>query len=146
MLISGRNSDPVAHLVARTETLGLSARAATPLFDGSLVRDGACVVVMGSHEPRFRGLDGSLMGRSLVVVEDVATALLEAGDVIQAIDQAKLNADVLATVRELVLGSVVRKEDRRSTDCFQGHRHVLAGSGGRCGGSGTFHPRARMSS
>ncbi len=45
--------------------------AATPVVDGGWVADGACVVAIGSHEPDRRELDSDLVGRSLVVVEDI---------------------------------------------------------------------------
>lgn len=129
VLVSARNPQRIQELVERVRGIGLSARAAAPhevsgadiivcatsatdpLFDGSLVKDGACVVAMGSHEPEYRELDGALMGRSLVVVEDIATALREAGDVIQAIAEGTLEAGSLTTASQLVLGQTARRED-----------------------------------
>lgn len=129
VLISARNADRINDLVQRTTEFGISARAAQatevgladiivcatsarePLFDGSLVKAGACVIAMGSHEPAARELDGALVGRSLVVVEDVNTALREAGDVIQAIEEQHLSVDDLHTVKNLVLGNIQRRED-----------------------------------
>jgi ornithine cyclodeaminase len=55
------------------------------VFDSGLLRDDVVVVAVGSHEPDARELDGRLLGRASVVVEDVATALREAGDVVLAI-------------------------------------------------------------
>ena len=130
VLISGRTPSRVESLVERTATLGLRARAANsndvanaqiivcatsasePLFDGSEVQDGACVIAMGSHEPAVRELDGALMGRSTVFVEDQATALREAGDVILAISEGTLADDQLVPVRELVNDLVTRSTDR----------------------------------
>lgn len=86
--------------------------APEPLFDGALVRDGACVVAIGSHEPDRRELDGTLMGRAQVVVEDVATALREAGDVVLAIDEGALAASGLITIRQVVTGEVSPATDR----------------------------------
>ena len=59
--------------------------ARTPLFDSTLLTDDVIVIAIGSHEPDARELDGALMGRAQVVVEDVATALRECGDVVLAI-------------------------------------------------------------
>jgi ornithine cyclodeaminase/alanine dehydrogenase-like protein (mu-crystallin family) len=42
-------------------------------------------VAVGSYQPSVRKLDSQLVGRAVVVVEDVRTALSEAGDVILAI-------------------------------------------------------------
>lgn len=98
--------------VAEADIIICATSASTPLFDGSLVCDGACVVAMGSHSPADRELDGSLVGRSLVIVEDVQTALREAGDVVLAIDEGELSRDDLLTLAPLVRGDVRRAADR----------------------------------
>lgn len=97
--------------VARADIVVCATSAPDPLFDGSLVRDGACVVAMGSHETGRRELDAGLMGRSLVVVEDVATALREAGDVVLALEDGTLTEDALVPMRDVVTGAVVRRDD-----------------------------------
>jgi ornithine cyclodeaminase/alanine dehydrogenase-like protein (mu-crystallin family) len=86
--------------------------ARSPLFDSSLLRDDAVVVAVGSHEPDARELDAPLLGRATVVVEDVATALREAGDVVLAIAEGALTAADLVPVRDLVTGAVPPPADR----------------------------------
>ncbi len=86
--------------------------ARSPLFDSSLLRDDAVVIAVGSHEPDARELDAPLLGRATVVVEDVATALREAGDVVLAIAEGALTAADLVPVRDLVTGAVPPPADR----------------------------------
>lgn len=74
-----------------------------PLFDGSLVRDNAVIVAMGSHEPELRETDVTLLRRSTVYVEDVATAMREAGDVIIAVDNGTIDESSLHSLRDLVV-------------------------------------------
>ncbi|WP_298587856.1 ornithine cyclodeaminase family protein [uncultured Kocuria sp.] len=105
-IVAGTTGD-----VARADIVVCATSAPAPLFDGSLVRDGACVVAMGSHESDRRELDAGLMGRSLVVVEDVATALREAGDVVLAVEEGTLAGDALVPVRDVVTGAVARRDD-----------------------------------
>jgi ornithine cyclodeaminase len=69
--------------------------ARTPVFDSTLLADDVVVIAVGSHEPDARELDGSLLGRATVVVEDVTTALREAGDVVLAITEGFLTRDQL---------------------------------------------------
>ena len=71
------------------------------MFDSRLLRDGAVVVAVGSHEPDATELDASLLRRATVVVEDV-----EAGDVVMAIAQGALTPRDLVPVRDVVRGSV----------------------------------------
>jgi ornithine cyclodeaminase len=86
--------------------------ARSPLFDSTLLRDDAVVIAVGSHEPDARELDAALLGRATVVVEDVATALREAGDVVLAIAEGALTADGLVPMRGLVTGAVTPPADR----------------------------------
>ena len=86
--------------------------ARSPLFDSALLRDDAVVVAVGSHEPDARELDAPLLRRATVVVEDVATALREAGDVVLAIADGALSDDDLVPMRNVVTGAVLPPGDR----------------------------------
>jgi ornithine cyclodeaminase/alanine dehydrogenase-like protein (mu-crystallin family) len=87
-----------------------SARA--PLFDAELVADTAVVIAMGSHEPDARELPSALCARATVVVEDVATALREAGDVCMAVDDGALDPQDLVPMAEVVTGRFVPDRER----------------------------------
>ena len=128
--IVGRTPHKVAAAVQELTERGIPAEAGTdadvpeadivvcatsakdPLFDGSLVKDGACVVAIGSHEPDRRELDAALMGRSLVVVEESGAALRECGDVVLAIDEGTLTEADLVGLAPLLRGEVTRRTDR----------------------------------
>jgi ornithine cyclodeaminase/alanine dehydrogenase-like protein (mu-crystallin family) len=98
-------SDPRAALRA-ADIVCCCTTAREPLFDGDLVATGATVVAIGSHEPEAREVDERLVGRSTVVVEARSAALREAGDVIKAIKSGALATGSLATLAELVGGSM----------------------------------------
>ncbi|MFE1079644.1 ornithine cyclodeaminase family protein [Nocardiopsis alba] len=98
--------------VAEADLVVCATSSADPLFDGSMVRDGACVVAIGSHEPDRRELDAALMGRSQVVVEERSAALRECGDVVIAIDEGTLSEDDLLGLAPLVRGELSRRTDR----------------------------------
>ena len=86
--------------------------ARSPVLLSDQVRDDAVVVAVGSHEPDARELDAALVGRSTVVVEDVATALREAGDVVLAIADGALSAPDLLTMSDVVTGRSAVPEGR----------------------------------
>lgn len=98
--------------VADADIIVCATSASRSLFPGSLVRDGACVVAMGSHTPDERELDGGLIGRSQVVVEDVPTALREAGDVILALQENEIVEQDLLALAPLARGEIGRATDR----------------------------------
>ncbi len=98
--------------VEQADIVMCATSAPDPLFDGSLIADGACVAAIGSHEPDRRELPGDLVGRSFVVVEDEETAMREAGDVVLAVQEGKLDRDNLNTLSDLVNSKISRAEDR----------------------------------
>ncbi len=123
VVITGRSAARAEELAERLRTEGVAAMAGSasavaeatiivcattasePVFDGALVGDDAFVVAVGSHERDRRELDGELVGRSQVVVEDVATALREAGDVVMAIEEGHTDAAGLVPLAEMVRGA-----------------------------------------
>ncbi|MBF0817176.1 ornithine cyclodeaminase family protein [Microbacterium paludicola] len=86
--------------------------SAAPLFGSAMVGDRAVIVAVGSHLPDERELDGALLGRSQVVVEDIGTALAEAGDVVMAVEEGHLAPDRLISMADAVRG-VVRLDPSR---------------------------------
>ena len=102
----------VAQVVADSGVVVTATSSGSPVLEGEWVADGACVVAIGSHEPNRRELDSRLVGRSLVVVEDVATALREAGDVVMAIGEGTMTPQALHPMTQLLTGHVTRATDR----------------------------------
>ena len=99
---------PRARDVLRAADVVVCATSArSPLFDAELIADTAVVIAVGSHEPDARELPGALCGRSTVVVEDVGTAVREAGDVCLALAEGALQAADLVPMRDVVIGRVV---------------------------------------
>jgi ornithine cyclodeaminase len=94
--------------VTEADVICCCTTAREPVFDGSLVRDDAVVAAIGSHEPDARELDTGLMRRSAVVVESIATATKEAGDVILA----GLAPESLITIDALIAGTATPAADR----------------------------------
>ena len=98
--------------VEQADVVVCATTARTPLFAGRLLPEHACVVAVGSHEPDARELDAALLGRATVVVEDVATALREAGDVVLAIAEGTLAADDLVPMRAVLADVAAVPADR----------------------------------
>ena len=90
--------------VADADLVVCATTSGDSLFDGRLIQDSACVVAVGSHEPHRRELDANLLGRASVVVEDVSTALREAGDVALAIAEGAVAVSGLLTIADVVTG------------------------------------------
>src|SRR4051812_36072623 len=96
--------------VADVVVCATSAR--TPVFDSRLLSDDVVVIAVGAHEPDARELDARLLGRATVAVEDPATALREAGDVVLAIAEGTLAPGRLVLMRDLVTGAATAPTGR----------------------------------
>lgn len=91
--------------VATADLVLCCTTSATPLFDGSLVPDGATVVAVGSHTPDAREVDTALVARSAVVVESRSAALAEAGDLLIPLAEGAFGAEgIVGNLAELVTG------------------------------------------
>ncbi|MCU1569938.1 MAG: Ornithine cyclodeaminase/mu-crystallin [Naasia sp.] len=136
---AGRIALAEAHLIVCATT------ARTPLFPPDAVRSDAIVIAVGSHEPDARELDGRLLGSASVIVEDIDTALREAGDVILAHRDGLLDTGALLPLKDVVTGAASLQRDRPVV--FKGvgmswqdliiARAVLARSEDQDGGRGT---------
>ncbi|MGY1695342.1 ornithine cyclodeaminase family protein [Geodermatophilus sp. SYSU D00814] len=105
-------SPRAAEALGAADVVVCATSAREPLFDSALLRDDAVVVAVGSHEPDARELDAALLGRATVVVEDVATALREAGDVVLAVAEGALTPARLVPLRDVVTGAAALPADR----------------------------------
>lgn len=106
-------SDPgVGERVAASDVVVCTTTSTVPLFDSDLVGDHAVVVVVGAHEATWREVDGRLLGRSTVVVEDRATALREAGDIVFAVREGHITGDELVPMADVIRGTVAANPGR----------------------------------
>jgi ornithine cyclodeaminase len=105
-------SDEADEAIGSADVVVCATSARTPVLDSGLVRDDTVVVAMGSHEPDARELDSDLLARACVVVEDIATALREAGDVVLAIAEGALTERDLSSMRDVVTGAAEVPTDR----------------------------------
>lgn len=101
--------------VARADIICTCTTSPTPLFAGEQVAPGAHVNAIGAYQPTNRELDGTLLATAQIVVETRASALAEAGDVILAIAEGRLNAADLIELRDVVCGTAGRRTDETVT-------------------------------
>ncbi len=128
--VVGRDRTRLSAFVRRAADAGLDAREGTPrsvadadlvcccttapepLFDGELPPSHCAVVAIGSHRPDAREVDERLVARATVVVESVASALREAGDIVLALEAGACAAEDLNGLDRLVRGEVAVPADR----------------------------------
>jgi len=111
-LVLASGSPAAASAIREADLIVCATSAREPLFDSALVKNTATVIAVGSHEPAARELDAALFARSFVVVETVAAALAEAGDVVLAIGEDAIGADALVPMADMIGGAVNIPVDR----------------------------------
>ncbi|MFD5618615.1 ornithine cyclodeaminase family protein [Streptomyces yangpuensis] len=138
VVVVARNREGAERLVAHARTLRLPARTGTPqdvsdadlvvccttarepLFDGRLVRPGAVVVAVGSHEPTARETDTALVRRAAVYVESRAAALREAGDLLVPEAEGAIGpGHITGTLADLVAGRLPGGGERGCPQLFK---------------------------
>lgn len=86
--------------------------SSTPVFDAELVADDAVVAAVGSHGPGRAELPADLIRRSDIVVEARASAMREAGNLLQARTPHEWADHPIANLADLAAGHVRRTPGR----------------------------------
>jgi len=107
VLVGTAPFDELGSVVAQADVVVCATTARTPVLRSPWVRDGAVVVAVGSHEPGARELPGELLARSTVVVESRDAAFREAGDVVLAVAEGRVDPADVRELAEVVAGGVV---------------------------------------
>lgn len=89
--------------ISSADIIVCATTSRTPMFSSLQVTDSAMVIAVGSHEPDARELDTEFVARSQIVVEDVATARREAGDIVMAESEVGL-------LQVSELGEIIRRQ------------------------------------
>jgi len=106
------HSPRAALAVYRADVIVCATGDGEPLFDSTGTKSDVIVIAVGSHDPDRREVDTQLVSRAQVIVEDRATALREAGDVVMAIAESDLTADDLIPMKDVVTGTRLLETDR----------------------------------
>jgi ornithine cyclodeaminase len=83
-MVGGEHVDHADEAAAQADVISCATPATSPIFSESSVREGTHVNAIGAHTPEMAELSPELLERAYVVVDDLAAAAEEAGDLIQA--------------------------------------------------------------
>ncbi len=88
--------------------------SAEPLFAAASVADGAHVNAVGACVATKRELPGRLVGASALVVDDIAAAHAEAGDVVLAVAEGEASWEGVVSLGEVLVGRARPRAGRLS--------------------------------
>jgi ornithine cyclodeaminase len=83
-MVGGEHVDDADEAVAQADVISCATPATEPILSDKSVREGAHVNAVGAFTPEMVELPADLLERAYVVVDDLAAAAEEAGDLIQA--------------------------------------------------------------
>ena len=90
---------------AESDVICTCTTSPTPLFDGSLLRPGTHLNLVGTFQPHAREVDSTTIQRARVVVDTYDGALAEAGDLLIPMRDGLIGRDHIASdLHELVSG------------------------------------------
>ncbi len=136
----GRNGDTAERIAAEARIMGLPAIAVTdlaaaartadviscatlssqPLIDGSWLKAGAHLDLVGGYKPDMREADDTAIRRASVFVDTLAGATHEAGDIVQPLASGVLTPDgIRAELAELVRGEKPGRRDDNEITLFK---------------------------
>lgn len=105
-----------AGAVADADVVCTCTTSVRPLFDDAALRPGVHINGIGAYRRDMCELPAASLARALLVVESVAATLIEAGDVVGAIEAGALPATGFAhELRDLLTGVVGRDDDEQIT-------------------------------
>jgi len=94
--------------------------SATPLFEGTALRPGTHLNLVGAFQPSAREVDSITIQRARVFVESYEAILAEAGDVLMAIKEGAFKPeDLIADLHELVSLKKPGRESEREITVFK---------------------------
>jgi alanine dehydrogenase len=98
--------------VRDADVVVLATNSVTPVLDDEWVRPGAHVISLGAARPTQREIAPELVGRARLVVDSRDAAVMESGDIVQAIAEGRITANDA----RLELGEVIAGTPGRLTD------------------------------
>jgi len=108
--------DHAGEAVVGADVVVLATASPTPVLDDGWVKPGAHVISVGACRPSQREMDPALVARARLFVDSRAAALVESGDVVLGMQEARFGADhIVAELGELANGATGRRSPAEVT-------------------------------
>ena len=113
-------ADSPGQILEKADIICTATSSPTPVFDGTLVREGTHINSVGSHAPNVRELDTAIIRRARIVADSYAACLSEAGDIMipireRVIDRRHLSAEL----GEIITGRKPSRSNNREITLFK---------------------------
>jgi ornithine cyclodeaminase/alanine dehydrogenase len=107
-------------IINKADIICTASSSATPLFDGSLVKQGTHINGIGSHTPNARELDTTIIKRSKLIADSYEACLKEAGDIMIPIQEGAITKEhIRAELGEIIVGRKPARESDSEITLFK---------------------------
>jgi len=122
-------AEPVGELadaVHSADLISCATTATEPVIRGAWLREGTHLDLVGAYTPAMREVGDLTVMRSAVVVDDRASALAEAGDLLQPLTAGVIDRDhIRASLAELLRGTMRVRTHASDITLFKSVGHAL---------------------
>lgn len=106
--------------VLQADIICTATSSATPIFDGSLVKEGTHINGIGSHTPNARELDTEIVKRSKFIGDSYEACFKEAGDIIIPVNSGEISeSHFYAELGEIITGKKEGRTDDNEITVFK---------------------------
>lgn len=106
--------------VLEADIICAATSSATPIFDGSKVKDGTHINGIGSHTPNARELDTEIIKRSKFIGDSKEACFSEAGDIMIPLEEGSIEeSHFYAELGEIVTGKAPARLDDKEITLFK---------------------------
>ena len=108
--------DHAGEAVVGADVIVLVTSSPAPVIEDGWVKPGAHVISVGACRPNQREMDPALVARARLFVDSRAAALVESGDVVLGMQEARFGADhIVAELGEVASGAPGRRNNTEVT-------------------------------
>lgn len=116
----------LADAVADADIVSCVTTASAPILHGSWLKPGAHVDLVGGFTPNMREADNVVMSRARIVVDNLGSALVEAGDLVQALADGVITREaIVGDLGAVLRGEVIARRNAQDITVFKSVGHAL---------------------
>jgi len=106
--------------IADSEIIVTATTSKSPVFDGSLLKNGTHINAIGSFKPHLRELDDQTITRSRIFVDSYSSCFKEAGDIVIPLEKGIISEkNIHGELGELILKRKKGRENNKEITLFK---------------------------